>query len=154
MNLEEIFEGMDQGPKDINGNFELIKQAIIDNQDKIGSNEFKIETYPLVAQNGWQDGGKQAFTLISNGQINIMQVWFELHKPKGVEFTNETPVASDPLISSHGFGWSKIACADWNNATIFPVSFHDNKVYVEQVNGNWKDYELLIQVDHTFVWKK
>lgn len=40
------------------------------------------------------------------------------------------------------------------NATIFPVSFHDDKVYVEQVNGNWKDYELIVQVDHTFVWKK
>ena len=160
MDLEKIFTGMDQGPEKIDGNFGLIKQAIIDNQGKIGSNEFKIQTYPLVTQNGWIGECPNAFTKLSNDKYNIIAVSFETTKPKGVGFTGNQPIAGDPVVSSHGFGWAKIPGTDWNNGTFIPVTFHDGKVYVEHLGDNvWQNStsdsaEIVLNVQHVFVWKK
>ena len=160
MDLKEIFDGMNQGPKDINDNFELIKQAIIDNQSKIGSNEFKIQTYPIVTQNGWIGGGLNAFTKLSNDKYNIIAASFEIKKPKGVDFSSGAPIAGDPIVSGNGFDWARIPGTDWVNGTFLPVLFLNGKIYTEHLGDNvWstaasKDVEISLQVQHVFVWKK
>ncbi len=160
MDLKEIFDGMNQGPKDINDNFELIKQAIIDNQSKIGSNEFKIQTYPIVTQNGWIGRGPNAFTKLSNDKYNIIAASFEIKKPKGVDFSSGAPIAGDPIVSGNGFDWTRIPGTDWVNGTFLPVLFLNGKIYTEHLGDNvWstaasKDVEINLQVQHVFVWKK
>ncbi len=160
MDLKEIFDGMNQGPKDINDNFELIKQAIIDNQSRIGSNEFKIQTYPLVTQNGWTGRGPNAFTKLSNDKYNIIAVSFEIKKPKGLDFTSTAPIAGDPIVSGNGFDWTRVPGTDWVNGTFLPVMFLNGKIYTEHLGDNvWStaastDVEINLQVQHVFVWKK
>ena len=160
MDLEKIFTGMDQGPETIQKNFDTVNQTVIANQNEIKNSEFKITTYPIVLQNGWTGGGNNAYTLLENDKYIIIAVSFETTKPKGVGFTGNQPIAGDPVVSSHGFGWTKIPGTDWNNGTFIPVTFHDGKVYVEHLGDNvWQNStsdsaEIVLDVQHVFVWKR
>lgn len=158
--LTKIFSGMSEGPEKINDNFGLLNQAIADTNTRQSNSEFQVQTYPLVTESGWEGGGPNAFTKLSNDKYNIIAVSFEIRKPKGQGFTSTTPIAGDPIVSQSGFNWARIPGTDWNNGTFLPILFKDGKIYTEHLgDGVWNtstgnDVEINLQVQNVFVWKK
>lgn len=158
--LAKIFTGMSQGPEKIDDNFGLLNQAITDVNTQQSNSEFQIQTYPLVTQSGWTGSGPNAFTKLSNDKYNIIAVSFEIHKPKGMGFTSDSPIAADPIVSQNGFNWERIVGTDWVNGSFLPILFKDGGIFTEHLGDNVfstatsNDTEINLQVQNVFVWKK
>ena len=158
--LTKIFSGMSEGPEKINDNFGLLNQAITDADVRQSNSEFQIQTYPLVTQSGWTGDGNNAFTKVSNDKYNIIAVSFEIHKPKGMGFTSDSPIAADPIVSQSGFNWARIVGTDWSNGSFLPILFKDGKIFTEHLADNVfstatsNDTDIGLQVQHVFVWEK
>lgn len=158
--LAKIFTGMQAGPEKIDGNFDLLNQAITDVGTQESNSEFQIQTYPLVTQSGWTGSGPNAFTRLSNDKYNIIAVSFEIVKPKGIGFTSTSPIAADPIVSQSGFEWARIVGTDWDNGSFLPVLFKDGGIFTEHLGENVfstvtsNDTEIHLQVQNVFIWKK